>query len=234
MPPALRYVQTTASFAVGLRPCILQNDSICLCVLAVSSTHASAQMHAANHLQPATIVAGYSAWRTQRISHDYEGIGAYTSSRSLRLWLEHVAFTREFMEAALDRSHRTAAVEQRLLRNQAELAALIDARYPGSYEAVHKLLVQHITIAKRIVLARNKRDERARAMVEWERNGDEIADALATLKGATNSQPFRGHMKAHLDSLAAELLALEKGEAAIAEYDTVTDHIVALNEALAL
>jgi len=135
------------------------------------------------------------------------------------------------MEAALDGSRRTPAVEKRLLHNQAELATLIDARHPGSYERVHALLVEHIAIAKRIVVAKAKD---RRAMDEWYRNGDEIANTLAALKGAPNAQPFRDHMRAHLDSTAAELVALLAGGAAIAEYETVTDHIVSLNEALAL
>ena len=144
----------------------------------------------------------------------------------VRLWIEHVDRTREFIVATLENLPDADAIGARLQKNQDQIAALIGAYYGRANEQrLAALLHEHIDIAAKIVNA-YKRSEPAEELVKtWYKNADEISNAFKDMNRKFDVSKM---MRAHLDTTAAYLTARVKKDwgAAVILSDRVIDQAV--------
>ena len=127
------------------------------------------------------------------------------------LWEEHVTWTRmAIVDFAAEVPSLTAS-EARLLRNQTDIGNAI-APYYGKPAAKHltSLLRQHILIAVDVLTAAKTGDQAslARAQATWARNGNQIADFLASANPkAWHRAEMRQMMRTHLTLTTDEAVA---------------------------
>ncbi|MGH2755184.1 MAG: hypothetical protein ACRDLB_12240, partial [Actinomycetota bacterium] len=146
------------------------------------------------------------------------------------LWEDHITWTRLFIVSAVDGLADVDVTAARLLRNQTEIGDAIKPFFGDDAGAqLTELLNEHILVAGDIITAAKEGDDKevAKTTKAWYRNGNEIADFLATA-GVGPRAALRDMMKVHLDTTLAEAVARLTGdhEAEIEAYDAVRTHIL--------
>ncbi len=156
-----------------------------------------------------------------------------------RLWIEHVAWTRMYIIAALDSAPYTDKVAARLLKNQDDLGGAIAPYYgSGAGPQLAKLLKEHIMIAAAIVTAAKKGD--MAGVNAGEKKWTANADALATfLSGANPNWPkadLLSMLQRHLDLTTKETVdhLQKKWADEIATYDKIEAQALMMADALAM
>ncbi len=156
-----------------------------------------------------------------------------------RLWIEHVAWTRMYIIAALDSAPYTDKVAARLLKNQDDLGGAIAPYYgSGAGQQLAKLLKEHIMIAAAIVTAAKKGD--MAGVNAGEKKWTANADALATfLSGANPNWPkadLLSMLQRHLDLTTKETVdhLQKKWADEIATYDKIEAQALMMADALAM
>ena len=150
-------------------------------------------------------------------------------AKSLKLWYDHVAYTREHLIAVFTNSANIESSATRLMRNQDDIGAFFGCYYGASVGAsVTSLLKEHIIGASKIVetIKYGKPDIVARQK-EWNKNGEEIGEALDDILKITGSKKM---MQDHLDLTTKEVLSLSKKDFA----QSLIDYEAALEEALSM
>ena len=154
-----------------------------------------------------------------------------------KLWMEHVAWTRMYVIAALDNAPYADKTATRLLKNQDDLGNAIVPYYgAGAGSQLAKLLREHIMIAAEIVTAAKKGDSAGVSAGEkkWTAN----ADAIATfLSGANPNWPkadLVSMLQKHLDLTTQETVDhLKKNwDDEIATYDRIEAQALMMADAL--
>jgi hypothetical protein len=140
---------------------------------------------------------------------------------SIKLWGEHVYYTREFLVRKIYKLPHLDEITQRLLRNQQDLAKLINKKFPGTYDDIKQLLTKHILIAAKLVDQLMANVDSVATLQDWYANGRQIADKLSTL-GIPSADTI---MAAHLKSTVDEVTKILAGESGIAEHDVAQKHM---------
>jgi glutamate synthase domain-containing protein 3 len=163
------------------------------------------------------------AWSLQRAMH--------------RLWIDHTAWTRGYVVAALADSSDAEAAAGRLLRNQEDIGNAIVPLYGEEAGAkLTDLLKQHILIAVDLVDAAKKGDQKRFAQEDkrWDDNAAEIA---AFLSGANPNWPqddVQDLIAQHLELTQQEVVARLQGEweKDVSAFDDIMTEILTLADAL--
>lgn len=156
-----------------------------------------------------------------------------------RLWVDHVVWTREYIEAAVAGSEDASAAAGRLLRNQEDIGnALVPFYGEDAGAAVTGVLKQHIMIAVDLLDAAVKGDGPAfeAADKRWDENAAEIA-ALVSSVNPTNwpESDVLDLLNLHLSLTRREVVArLDKDwEKDVAAFDDILTEILTLADVLA-
>jgi hypothetical protein len=155
-----------------------------------------------------------------------------------KLWEDHITWTRLAIVSFAGGLPDLPATENRLLQNQADIAAAIRPYYGAAASAkLRTLLRAHIVGAVALLQAAKAGDNAAltRAHDAWYANGNDIADFLS---GANPRNWPRGEMrtmmKTHLDETLKEAVDRLNGrfDADIRDYDAVHRSILEMADML--
>ena len=155
-----------------------------------------------------------------------------------KLWEDHITWTRLAIVSFAGGLPDLPATENRLLQNQADIAAAIRPYYGAAASAkLRTLLRAHILGAVALLQAAKAGDDDAltRAHDAWYANGNDIADFLS---GANPRNWPRGEMrtmmKTHLDETLKEAVDRLNGrfDADIRDYDAVHRSILEMADML--
>ena len=155
-----------------------------------------------------------------------------------KLWEDHITWTRLAIVSFAGGLPDLTATENRLLQNQADIAAAIRPYYGAAASAkLRTLLRAHILGAVALLQAAKAGDSAAltRAHDAWYANGNDIADLLS---GANPRNWPRGEMrtmmKTHLDETLKEAVDRLNGrfDADIRDYDAVHGSILEMADML--
>ena len=155
-----------------------------------------------------------------------------------KLWEDHITWTRLAIVSFAGGLPDLPATENRLLQNQADIAAAIRPYYGAAASATLRTLLRaHIVGAVALLQAAKAGDDAAltRAHDAWYANGNDIADFLS---GANPRNWPRGEMrtmmKTHLDETLKEAVDRLNGrfDADIRDYDAVHRSILEMADML--
>ena len=155
-----------------------------------------------------------------------------------KLWEDHITWTRLAIVSFAGGLPDLPATENRLLQNQADIAAAIRPYYGAAASATLRTLLRaHILGAVALLQAAKAGDNAAlaRAHDAWYANGNDIADFLS---GANPRNWPRGEMrtmmKTHLDETLKEAVDRLNGrfDADVRDYDAVRRSILEMADML--
>jgi hypothetical protein len=155
-----------------------------------------------------------------------------------KLWTDHVAWTRNYVIAAVAGAPDAAEAAKRLMNNQEAIGKAV-AKYYGdpAGDQLTALLKEHISIAVDVVKAAKLKDKAAfkRADEKWHANADRIADFLSAANPHWPKATLTSLMKEHLSTTTDEVSARIKKDwsADVKAYDSIYEHILKLSDALA-
>ena len=175
--------------------------------------------------------------------HDHAGTARTVKAQRLhddmrKLWEDHITWTRLAIVSFAGGLPDLPATENRLLQNQADIAAAIRPYYGAAASATLRTLLRaHILGAVALLQAAKAGDNAAlaRAHDAWYANGNDIADFLS---GANPRNWPRGEMrtmmKTHLDETLKEAVDRLNGrfDADIRDYDAVHRSILEMADML--
>lgn len=156
-------------------------------------------------------------------------------ARIVRLWYDHILYTRLYLLAKVNNSIAASGYATRLLKNQEDLGNTI-GRVGEKAKRLIELLKEHILLAVQIVDANLGKSSKAKLdslVAKWFENGNEVADHLVSLVGGkkedfrnmTGLRPEPKAMRAHLTRTANELsILLNQKEGSSEDVDNF-DHI---------
>ena len=156
---------------------------------------------------------------------------ASVMNTSLKLWLEHVFYTREVLLAYFAAKPDLPVALNRLMQNQADLGAYFGqflGRQTG--DAIHQLLVEHIQGA--VALVQHLSDSPSvvnEYRQKWYANGQQIGESLNKVLGITGGPDM---MHAHLQATEEEAGAMAHGQWAQAM--TAFQNVVTLAQQMAV
>jgi hypothetical protein len=155
-----------------------------------------------------------------------------------KLWEDHITWTRLAIVSFAAGLPDLSATENRLLRNQSDIAAAIRPYYGAAASAkLRGLLRAHILGAVALLQAAKANDSAAlgTARDAWYANGSDIADFLSGANPRNwPSGAMRSMMKAHLDETLKEAVDRLNGRFAadVRDYDAVHHHILVMADML--
>lgn len=155
-----------------------------------------------------------------------------------KLWEEHITYTRNYIISALDNAEDTAAVSERLLKNQDDIGKAITPYYgTEAGKKLTDLLRDHILIATEVVKAAKENNSEAvkEAEKKWSANGEEIAVFLANANPNWDKKALLEAFQKHLDLTTSEATSRLKKDwkEDIASYDKGHEHILIISDTLA-
>jgi hypothetical protein len=127
----------------------------------------------------------------------------------VKLWVQHLIYTRLTVMALLDANKDTDVLTARLLRNPKDFGDAISELYDKTIgNAVAKLLMEHLEIALRVVytIRIDSSYDKNVAIKELYANADNLGTYLDALTH-NHDDIFRHHMKMHIDTLLANVTA---------------------------
>lgn len=157
----------------------------------------------------------------------------------LRLWEDHVAWTRLFIVSFAEELPDQDATATRLLENQVQIGNAIEPFYgEAAGDQLTDLLQEHISMAVDVLVAAKAGDDPSlnEALDAWYANGRAIADFLhAANPEHWGRKEMRSMMRMHLDLTLQEASDRLAGdyEADIADYDAVEAEIAEMSHMLA-
>jgi hypothetical protein len=205
-------------------------------VAVVTATGALALVAAApaSHTHPAAAGshqhAAASAPRTARAARLHDGMR--------KLWEDHITWTRLAIVSFAAGLPDLPDTQERLLRNQADIAAAIRPYYGRAAERrLRTLLREHITGAVTLLGAAKAADTAAvgRAQAAWYANANEIADFLSGANPRNwPRREMRAMMKTHLDETLKEAVDRLNGRFAadVRDYEAVHRSILEMADML--
>ncbi len=155
-----------------------------------------------------------------------------------RLWIEHVLWTRAFLIGTAFNSPDLSATTNRLLRNPADFASVLQPLYgSGTARRFEDLLREHLLIAAQLVNAAKAGNAQAAAQQRnrWYANADSIADFLAGINPYWNENTWRALLDDHLEMTENEATQILQGqyEASIAQYDAIQAEAIQMAQEMA-
>lgn len=156
----------------------------------------------------------------------------------LRLWTDHVVYTRNYLISVLANLPETNTVVDRLMANQDAIASAFGNYYgqPAAMQ-ISQLLREHISIAAKLVDA-----VRAQNYVEldaqekaWSGNANQMAEAFASLNPYWPVQMMSSMLHEHLRLTTEEIKSRLRGDWAADEmwFDQVLSQALAMADTFA-
>jgi hypothetical protein len=155
-----------------------------------------------------------------------------------KLWEDHITWTRLAIVSFAAGSPDLQATENRLLRNQADIASAIRPYYGNAASTkLRGLLRQHILGAVALLQAAKANDTAALGTAHdaWYANGNQIADFLSSANPRNWPRAeMRSMMKSHLDETLKEAVDHLNGRftADVADYDAIHKTILEMADML--
>jgi hypothetical protein len=196
-----------------------------LIALAAAGGAPAARDHAHHHAAPVAAAAD-----TARAARFHDGMR--------KLWEDHITWTRLAIVSFAGGLPDLAATENRLLRNQTDIAAAIRPYYGATASAkLRGLLRAHILGAVALLQAAKANDATALGTAHdaWYANGNDIADFLASANPRHWPRgEMRSMMKSHLDETLKEAVDHLNGRFAadVADYDAIHRTILEMADML--
>jgi hypothetical protein len=197
--------------------------------LAVGATAALMALAAAGGA-PAAHEHHAAAARTAKAQRLHDGMR--------KLWEDHITWTRLAIVSFAGGLPDLQATEDRLLRNQTDIASAIRPYYGNAASAkLRALLRAHILGAVALLQAAKANDTAAlgTARTAWYANGNDIADFLSGANPRNWSRgEMRSMMKSHLDETLKEAVDHLNGRftADVADYDAIHRTILEMADML--
>jgi hypothetical protein len=189
--------------------------------------------------------AGAPAAREHAHHHAAAPVATTDTARAARfhdgmrkLWEDHITWTRLAIVSFAGGLPDLAATENRLLRNQADIAAAIRPYYGAAAGTkLRGLLRAHILGAVALLQAAKANDTAAlgKAHDAWYANGNDIADFLSSANASHWPRgEMRSMMKTHLDETLKEAVDHLNGRFAadVRDYDAVHASILEMADML--
>jgi hypothetical protein len=211
----------------------------------LSRAHLRLGLAAAGSAAAMALIAAAGAPAAHDHHHAAAAPAAASSARAARLhddmrklWEDHITWTRLAIVSFAGNLPDLPATENRLLRNQSDIAAAIRPYYgAAASRKLRTLLRAHIVGAVALLQAAKAGDSAAvkRAADEWYANGNEIADFLSAANPRNWPRgEMRSMMKAHLDETLKEATDRLAGRFAadVQDYEAVHHHILEMADAL--
>src|SRR5438067_8360991 len=126
-----------------------------------------------------------------------------------KLWTDHVVWTRDYIIAAVDDKPDAKSAENRLMKNQDDIGAVVGKYYGASAGGqLTSLLKEHIAEAGEVVKAAKSGNKTTlqQASAKWDQNAVQIAEFLS--KANPNNWPratLVDMMKKHLATTTTEV-----------------------------
>jgi hypothetical protein len=202
----------------------------------LSRAHLRLGLAAAGSAAAMALIAAAGAPAAHDHHHAAAAPAAASSARAARL--DHITWTRLAIVSFAGNLPDLPATENRLLRNQSDIAAAIRPYYgAAASRKLRTLLRAHIVGAVALLQAAKAGDSAAvkRAADEWYANGNEIADFLSAANPRNWPRgEMRSMMKAHLDETLKEATDRLAGRFAadVQDYEAVHHHILEMADAL--
>lgn len=154
------------------------------------------------------------------------------------LWEQHVAWTRMVISGDVFNSPDLQYAINRLLRNPADMAAVIRTYYGESNANYFQMLIHdHLQIALDLVNAAKAGESEATAKLEtrWYANADQIAHILSILNPYWREQVFKSMLHEHLALTKNEAVAImnKNYPESIRLYDNIEQQALAMADAFA-
>lgn len=155
-----------------------------------------------------------------------------------KLWTEHVAWTHEYIVAAVAGTPDADASARRLLRNQEDIGAAVAGVYgKAAGDKTTGLLKEHILIAVDLLAAAKagKTKEFAKQDKRWTENANAIAAFLTGANPHLDKKAVANLLSLHLKLTKEFAVARleERWDDAIQSYDDILVEITTLADALA-
>ena len=155
-----------------------------------------------------------------------------------RLWIEHVLWTRMFIQSTLDSSGAVEEVTNRLLQNPVDFAAALTPLYgetaAGRFEAFFR---DHLLIAAQLVNAAKAGDMAAynEQRTRWYENADDIANYLAEINPNWSERDWQSMMYDHLYMTELEAMQIAGSEYAqsIRQFDEIQQQALQMADEMA-
>ena len=153
------------------------------------------------------------------------------SNTMIRLWIEHVLWTRMFLISTTFNLPDLTFVTQRLLQNPVDFARVLQPLY-GKQTAMQfkQLLADHLLIASQLVNAAKAGDnlEADKQRKLWYKNAEEIAQFLASINPFWKEYTWRELLFDHLRMTEDEAVFLLTGkyENSIKVYDAIQSEAI--------
>jgi hypothetical protein len=156
----------------------------------------------------------------------------------IRLWMDHVVWTRNFIISSLANLADISAVTQRLLKNQEDIGQVFgQIAGPPAGQALTALLKEHIQIAANIVGAAKVGDSAkvASESKKWDDNAMRLAAAISQVIPSLPLATTQKMMRDHLAVTTAELQARVRGDwpADVRAFDQVLSQAMHMADAMA-
>lgn len=160
-------------------------------------------------------------------------------NESVRLsWLQHVYWTRALIVSLMGRMGDQQAVEERLMRNPADIAAVYRGDFPtAQVDQLQQLLYTHLQIGAALVEAvMSSRVDRVEELNrQWYANADQLAAAFAAMSPYYDQTELRRMLYGHLALLKQQIFSRldKKYQEEIRAFDAGEKHILTLADYLA-
>ncbi len=182
------------------------------------------------------VIIVFVVFSSRRSAPDPPGCTDLTQTMR-KLWTDHVFWTREVIIADLyDLSNLNTSLT-RLLENQQQLGKAFATYYGTAVgDAIANLLTTHINQAVDVVnAAKTSSPDLAKAINDWMKNADDIAQELAKINPQFTLQQLTEMMHAHLNLTIAEVQSLLKKDGSdVAAFEAVLNEILMMSDALSV
>src|SRR5205809_2913802 len=175
--------------------------------------------------------------KSSKASMAHNDAAAMLKQDMRKLWTDHVAWTRDYVVAAVGDQPDAQAAAGRLMKNQEDLGNAVANFYGApAGQQLTTLLKQHISIAVDLIKAAKAGDKAAQQQADnkWQQNAVDIADFLSKANPNWPRATLVDLMKKHLSTTTDEVVArLNKNwDGDVRAFDAVYDHILHMSDAL--
>lgn len=153
------------------------------------------------------------------------------------LWIEHIAYTRNYIISALANIGDKDVVAKRLLKNQDDIGAAMGTYYgTDAGKLLSSLLREHVLISADVIKAAKtkKKSDLEKAQQKWMDNADQIAVFLSTANPNWNKNDLIDMLHKHLELTTGEVKSRisKNWQADIDYFDQVTSEMLRMADAL--
>lgn len=127
-----------------------------------------------------------------------------------KAWQQHVNWARMYMTSLFNRLKDLPDVENRLMQNPEDIAAVFDKFYPAAtVSQITRLLGEHTALAGEIMTAMRDNDMQRADQLErqWYQNAENLARLLSSINTAYSYEELLKELARHLDMMKRQMLA---------------------------